>query len=80
MLMMLKQLKLDHPVIADGLKSSDFAVMLAAVHAAGAAAPKKYHAQLLALENAPFVKAMIDTSLDLNDFDDVLEHAIAAGK
>jgi HEAT repeat protein len=79
MLMLLKALKLDHAVIADGLKSPDFAVMLAAVHAAGAAAPKKYHAQLVALENAPFVKAMIDTSLDLNDFDDVLEHAIAAG-
>jgi hypothetical protein len=80
MLMLLKYLKMDHAVIADGLKSPDFAVMLAAVHAAGAAAPRKYHAQLVALENAPFIKAMLDSSIDLNDLDDVLEHAIAAGK
>ncbi len=80
MLMLLKYLKLDHAVIADGLKSPDFAVMLAAVHAAGAAAPKKYHAQLGLLERAPYVKAMIDSSLDLNELDEVLEHAIAAGE
>jgi len=80
MLMLLADLKRDHEVIADGLKSADFSVMLAAVHAASAAAPKKYHATLVALENAPFIKAMIETGLDLNGLDDTLEHAIAAGK
>ena len=80
MLMLLSHLKLDHAVIAEGLESPDFAVMLAAVHAAGAAQPRKYHKQLIALERAPHIAAMMETGLDLNDLDDVLRVAIAAGK
>ena len=80
LLMLLSRIKMDHPVILDGLHSPDFAIVLAAVYAAKEADPKKYHEALTTLAHAPYVKALLETGLDLNGFPFVLNQAIAAGK
>ncbi|HYG77829.1 MAG TPA: HEAT repeat domain-containing protein [Planctomycetota bacterium] len=80
MLMLLSSSKRDHAVIQRGLHSADFAVVLAAIHAASAANPQKYHREFLRLKDAPFLTALLKTGLDLNDMPEVLDGAIAAGK
>ncbi len=82
MLMMLADQKRDEPeIIAQGLASTDFAVLLAAIKAAGTAAPGKYHAQLVAIRDAPFVSALIQSAgLDTMNFKSTLATAIAAGE
>ena len=63
-LLSLAELKRDHPLIAEALGTGDFAVLLGAVKAAGAAAPAKYAARLRGLREAPFVAALLASGLD----------------
>ncbi len=61
----LAQIKLDAPPIATGLRSGDFAVLEAAVRAAGAAHPAKYAADLAAIRQSPFITVLLDSGLDI---------------
>jgi hypothetical protein len=79
MLMMFAQLKLDHPVIEEGLRSPEFAIVLAAVNAAGASNPKKYREKLIALQNAPHIRAILEGGLNPVTLEDSLRKAIEAG-
>ena len=63
-LLSLAELKRDHPIIGEALGTGDFAVLLGAVKAAGAAAPEKYAARLRGLREAPFVAALLASGLD----------------
>jgi len=78
-LLALEEMKRDHPVITSGLESGDFAVVLGAVRAAGAAAPLKYRAQLRALQQASFVTALLSSGLDTWRLPAALDQAIRAG-
>ncbi|MGB8356018.1 MAG: hypothetical protein WCD79_19120 [Chthoniobacteraceae bacterium] len=78
-LLALEEMKRDHPVITTGLQSGDFAVLLGAVRAAGAANPLKYQAQLRALQQAPFVTALLSSGLDTWRLPAALDQAIRAG-
>lgn len=60
----LAQIKLDSPMIATALKSADFAVLEAAVRAAGAADPSRYAADLAAIRRSPFIDALLHSGLD----------------
>lgn len=75
-LMALTEMKRDHAAIAKGLDSQDFALMRAAIAAAGAAAPEKYRAQLLDLEHAPFIQALLESSLDTVELEHVFNNAL----
>lgn len=75
-LMALTEMKRDHPAIAKGLESQDFALMRAAIAAAGAAAPEKYRAQLLDLEHAPFIQTLLESSLDTVELEHVFNKAL----
>jgi len=61
----LAQIKLDSPTIATGLRSGDFAVLEAAVRAAGTAQPAKYAADLAAIRQSPFITVLLDSGLDI---------------
>ena len=79
MLMMLANLKRDHAVIQQALQSTDLAVLLAAVKAAAACGPRKYHEQLLSVRGTPFVAAAADSGLDVMGLKTALDRAIQAG-
>ena len=80
MLMMFAQLKLDHPVILEGLNAPEFAIVVAAVSAAGASNPVKYHTKLLELRDSPYIKAILDGGLNPVVMEDALNKAIQAGE
>ncbi len=63
-LLSLAELKRDDQIIAQALDTGDFAVMLGAVKAAGAADSAKYAPRLRALREAPFVAALLGSGLD----------------
>lgn len=52
--------KTDHPIIAEGLKSSEFFVLCTAIAAARESNPAKYRARILRLAASPFVQAAAD--------------------
>lgn len=79
-LLQLAEARRDHPIIAQGLDSADFVVLLAAVRAAGAASPRQYHRQLVAMQRAPFLSALLSSGLDILNFKSSLEEAIQAGR
>ena len=76
----LAQIKLDSPLIAAGLGSDDFAVLEAAVRAAGAVAPSRYAASFAALRTSPFIAALLTSGLDTYQLPAALDVAIEAGK
>jgi len=80
LLMMLARLKRDHPAVAEGLASQEFAVLLASVHAAGAADALKYRERLTALKRAPFVRAILESGLNSNGLDAALDAALSTEK
>jgi hypothetical protein len=79
-LLALAEMKRDHPVIASALETGDFAVLLGAVKAAGAAAPAKYHQRLRALRQAPFVASLLESGLDTWQLPAALDQAIREGE
>lgn len=79
-LLALAEMKRDHPVIASGLDTGDFAVLLGAVKAAGAAAAAKYLGQLRALQQSPFVASLLESGLDTWQLPAALDEAIREGK
>jgi len=80
LLMMLARLKRDHPAVSEGLKSTEFAVLLASVHAAGAADASKYRERLVELKRAPFVRAILESGLNSNGLDEALDKALSTEK
>ena len=80
-LVVLGELDRDHAVIGAALDSIDFAVMLAAVRAAGRVDPVKYRPQLLLLRDSPFVRELLQTGLqDVETLRVFLDEAIQAGE
>jgi HEAT repeat protein len=80
LLIMLADLKRDDPVTTKGLKSSDFAVLIAAINAAEATNPQKYLAEVKAIREAPFIAALLESGLDTHSLHETLDSAIAAGE
>jgi len=74
----LAQGKLDSPAIATGLASGEFAVLEAAVRAAGVAHPSKYAAGLAAIRQSPFIAALLTSGLDASQLPAALEDATKA--
>jgi hypothetical protein len=79
-LIMLAQVGVDHPIIAQGLASTDMAVILGSAKAAHAADPRKYHAALLALRASPFMQQLLHSGLDAGSLHATLDEAIDAGE
>ncbi len=79
-LIMLAQTGHDHPVIGQALATTDTAILFGATCAAAAANPRKYHDVLVALRNAPFVDALLNSGLDSANLRPTLDAAIAAGE
>ena len=75
----LAQIKLDSPLIADGLQSDDFAVLESAVRAAGATQPSAYAADLTAIRRSPFMTALLTSGLDTRQLPAGLNDSIQAG-
>ncbi len=80
MLMVLAELQLDHPAVRQGLNSSEFAILLAAIKAAEAIDPQKYYADLLALQRAPFIAPLGASGLNTMGLNAILQSAIDAGQ
>ena len=78
-LLLLAQMKRDDRVITEGLGSTDFAELIAAVKAAGASPElgREYHAQLVALRDAPFIQAMTHSGLDIWNFKLAIDSSFA---
>ncbi|HZK82761.1 MAG TPA: hypothetical protein VFC46_16890, partial [Humisphaera sp.] len=79
-LVMLAQIGHDHPIIGQGLATTDTAVIFGATRAAMAADAKKYHDRLFAIRHAPFMEALLDSGLDSANLGPTLDAAIAAGE
>lgn len=79
-LIMLAQTGHDHPIIGQGLATTDTAIIFGATRAALAADPKKYHDRLFALRHAPFIEALLSSGLDSARLRPMLDAAIAAGE
>ena len=79
LLMLLSELKLDHPAIEQGLHSTEFAILLAAIKAAGTVDPVKYHPALEALAHDRWIQAVADSGLDTLNFKATLQAALAVG-
>jgi HEAT repeat protein len=79
-LVMLAQIGHDHPIISQGLATTDTAVLFGAVRAATAANPKKYHDVLFAIRHAPFIDALLNSGLDSANLRPTLDAAITAGE
>ena len=80
-LIVLGNLGRDHAVIGQALRSVDFAVLLAAVRAAGQVDPLKYRPDLVALRDSVFVRELAATGLqDVETLTVFLTDAIGAGK
>lgn len=80
-LVSLGYLGIDHALIAEGLQSPDFAVVLGAVRAAHDVAPEKYTAALRDLRDNAFVGALLETQLqDISTLRYYLEKAIRKGE
>ena len=77
-LQLLGALKQDHAVIRDGLKSGDFAVLLAAVTAARRTNPVSYRKELERLAAGPFIRALGQSGVDALNFEDLLGDALEA--
>lgn len=71
----LTQIKLDSPLISDGLKSGDFAVLEAAVRAARACGPAAHAAEIAAIRKSPFITALLASGLDTWQLPAALEKA-----
>lgn len=69
-----------HPAIRDGLKSNDFATLLAAVLATKATRPAELRAELLHLKARPLLQAMGESGVDTVSFLRLLDEAIAAAE
>ncbi len=71
----------DVPMIEKALDSSDFAVLLAAVRAAGKVAPQKYREKLVALRDSPWMRELLQTGMqDMDTLRHLLRRAIGAEK
>jgi hypothetical protein len=79
-LVMLAETGLDHPIIAQGLESTDTAILYGAARAAKSADARKYHDRLVALRRAPFVESLLASGLDSARFGEALDEAIAEGE
>ncbi len=79
MLMALASAQLDHAIIGVGLQSREFTELLAAVHAAAAAAPAKYHQRLRVLRQSRALQSLMDSGLPVVNFGAALDDAVAAG-
>ena len=77
MLQLLGALRIEHPVIREGLSSSDFAVLLAAVNAARRIDPVRYRPELERLASSPFLEALNHSAIDAMNFGEILAEAIA---
>jgi len=74
-------LRLDHPLISEGLRSPDFAVLLAAVKAAHDVGPKEHLEELKALRLEPLVAGLLGTGLqDVETLRYYLDRAIRKGE
>mgnify|MGYP003347676659 CR=1 FL=1 len=69
----LREQKADHPIIAEGLRSHDFAVLYLAIGAARAANPKLYEPRLRELAASPFMQALADMGIETWQLRDLLE-------
>jgi len=80
-LVALGYLKVDHPLIREGLRSGDFPVALGAVRAAHDVNPAKYLADLKAFRDDPFINVLLDTGLqDVATLKYYLDEAIRRGE
>lgn len=79
-LVMLAQMKRDHPIIPAGLESTDTAIVLGAARAAAAVASEKYLAKLRAIRNGKFIDALLNSGLDSAGLRGALDDAILAGE
>ncbi|GMV79203.1 MAG: hypothetical protein AMXMBFR7_03870 [Planctomycetota bacterium] len=77
LLMGLASIKRDHAIVAKGLQSSEFAVVYAALHAALAGAPQVHAEAIRTFRDAPFVKALVESGIDIRDFAPLLDRAVA---
>ena len=68
-------------MIEKALDSSDFAVLLAAVRAAGKVAPQKYREKLVALRDSPWMRELLQTGMqDMDTLRHLLRRAIRSEK
>lgn len=74
-------LRLDHPLIVEGLRSPDFPVLLAAVKAAHDVGPKRHLEELKSLRREPLVAEFLGTGLqDVESLRHYLDEAIRKGE
>jgi hypothetical protein len=78
-LLALTEINRDHPIIASGLESGDFAVLLGAVRAASASNPSKYYSRFVALRDSVFVSSLLTSGLDSWGLPAALDEAIRKG-
>lgn len=68
----LAEQQIDHPIIAAGMESSDFAVFYMAITAARASNPAKYGPRVRRLAMSPYIQALAEISLETWDLKSLL--------